>query len=70
MTDVQTVIANARFVITCDAQDSVIESAAVAIDDGRIVAVGDVEDFEAETVIDASGCIVLPGFVNLHTHLP
>ena len=39
----------------------------VAIRDGRIVAVGSTEEPAAHTV-DASGLVVCPGFVDLHTH--
>jgi N-acyl-D-aspartate/D-glutamate deacylase len=39
----------------------------VAITDGKIVAVGDVTQTGREE-IDAEGCIVTPGFVDLHTH--
>ena len=39
----------------------------VAVRDGRIVAVGRC-DGEAATTVDATGCIVTPGFVDLHTH--
>lgn len=39
----------------------------VAISDGKIVAVGQVEG-DAEQVIDASGCVVTPGFTDIHTH--
>lgn len=39
----------------------------VVVSDGRIVAVG--EDLDAATVLDASGCLVAPGLVDLHTHL-
>lgn len=39
----------------------------VVDDDGRIAAVG--EDLSADRTIDAAGCVVAPGFVDLHTHL-
>ena len=39
----------------------------VAVDDGRVVAVGDVTD-SAGRVIDATDLVVAPGFVDLHTH--
>jgi dihydroorotase len=39
----------------------------VAIADGRIAAVG--ADLDAPRVLDASGCLVTPGLVDLHTHL-
>lgn len=40
----------------------------VAIDDDRITAVGDLGQAEAGRVIDASGRIVAPGFIDVHTH--
>ena len=40
----------------------------VLIDGETIAAVGDVGDVDAE-VIDATGCFVLPGAVDPHTHL-
>jgi dihydroorotase len=36
-------------------------------EDGRIAAVG--PDLSADRVIDAGGCVVAPGLVDLHTHL-
>ena len=39
----------------------------IGIKDGRIVAI-DVVDGEAKRTIDASGLIVAPGFVDVHTH--
>ena len=39
----------------------------VAIRDGQIVAVGD--GLDGSTILDASGCLVTPGLVDLHTHL-
>ena len=41
----------------------------VAVDGGRITRVGDLAGAEAERTIDASGKLVTPGFVDLHTHL-
>jgi dihydroorotase len=39
----------------------------VVFADGKVVAVG--SDLDAKNVIDATGCIVAPGLVDLHTHL-
>lgn len=39
----------------------------VRISGGQIVAVG--EDLDADRVLDAGGCLVSPGLVDLHTHL-
>ncbi|HEX4869052.1 MAG TPA: dihydroorotase [Acidimicrobiales bacterium] len=36
-------------------------------EDGLVAAVG--EDLSADRTIDAAGCVVSPGFVDLHTHL-
>ena len=39
----------------------------VAISDGRIAAIGDIDD-KASRTIDAEGKVVAPGFVDIHTH--
>ncbi len=72
-------IDNAAEVITCvpAANDSLgkIVNGAVAVADGRIVAVGPRNaitssiDLSTADVVDASGKIVAPGFVDCHTHL-
>ncbi|MDJ0362058.1 dihydroorotase [Rhodococcus sp. H29-C3] len=41
----------------------------ILIDDGQIVAIGTDLDVGDAEVVDARGQIVLPGFVDLHTHL-
>ena len=65
---VDLVIRNARYVLMCDESGSVLEHADIAIDDGRIVSVGE-SVVDADTVIDGEGLLVMPGLVNLHTHL-
>jgi len=51
----------------------IIRDGSLAIKEGRIVAMGKTTDvtrvFKAENVISANGKIVLPGFVDPHTHL-
>ncbi|MEP7077169.1 MAG: imidazolonepropionase [Acidobacteriota bacterium] len=50
-----------------------IENGAVAVNDGKIVAVGKASDFEsiydAANELDAAGKVVCPGFVDPHTHI-
>ena len=41
----------------------------VAVDGDRISAIGDLSGVEATREIDATGHVVTPGFVDLHTHL-
>ena len=40
----------------------------VAVADGRIVAIEGRIEADAAEVVDAQGCIVTPGFVDIHTH--
>jgi len=40
----------------------------VAVKDGRIARIGHVPASAARAVLDASGLIVAPGFIDLHTH--
>ena len=59
-------------IVTMDAQRRIIENGAVAVERGRIVAVGPRAEIEARYParqrIDASGRLVLPGLINTHTH--
>src|SRR5229473_8434003 len=54
-------------IVTMDEKNSIVRGD-VLIRDGRIAEVGRV-DSAATTIIDASGCAVLPGFVQTHIHL-
>lgn len=40
----------------------------VALRDGRIVVIGLIEGGSAATVIDATGLVITPGFIDLHSH--
>lgn len=54
-------------VVTMDARDSIVRGD-VLIVDGRIAEIGGA-GHAADTVIDASDCAVIPGFVQTHIHL-
>jgi len=56
-------------VITMDAQRAVIENCDVAIDQGKIVAIGVGLKPEAKKTIQADNMVVCPGFVNGHSHV-
>lgn len=52
-----------------DGTGSEPRKADVAIDGDRITRIGDLSGADAARVIDATGKVVTPGFVDLHTHL-
>lgn len=74
MTDVDLLLSNADHLLVCDADGGVMSGASVAVADGRIVDVGPAEDVarrvRARETLDARGHLLMPGLVNLHTHLP
>ena len=41
----------------------------LAVEDGKIKMIGEIEPREGDEVLDASGCYVFPGFIDGHTHL-
>ena len=51
-----------------DGSNTPPRGADVAIKDGRIQAVGSLDDRKAARVIDATGLVVAPGFIDVHTH--
>ena len=70
---VDMLLSNARAVLICDDTSGVIYDGSVAIAGGVIVAVGPAVEIDSEVtadqVIDLTGHILMPGLVNLHTHL-
>lgn len=51
-----------------DGTGSPARRADVAIRDGRIIAVGDLAQMEAQTTVDCSDRTVTPGFIDIHSH--
>lgn len=61
-------------VVTMDSEKRVITDGGVAIEDGKIIAVGSQAEIEkkytADTIIRAEGRAIIPGLINGHGHLP
>lgn len=60
--------------VTMDKDHRVIQDAGIAVERGRIVAVGSSTDiikmYSAAQRVDATGKIIIPGLINGHTHIP
>ncbi len=69
-----TLVISGGTVVTMDAQATVIENGAVAINGSEIVAVGTADDiarqYAGAEVIDARGQVIMPGLINTHGHAP
>ena len=67
-------IVTARVVVPMTTARDVIPNGTIAIAGGRILAVGPAasvhRDYSAHRVIDTGNAVVLPGFVDLHAHVP
>lgn len=61
-------------VITMDADGTVLQNGAVAVDGSTIVGVGPADalrrQFQSADTIDAGGQVIMPGLINTHTHAP
>ena len=55
-------------ILTVDKDRRVLQGD-IAVDKGKIVAIGDCSAMHADKVIDATNCAVMPGMVNTHTHI-
>jgi 5-methylthioadenosine/S-adenosylhomocysteine deaminase len=65
---VDLVIKRARYVLCCDERGESRTDVSIGVDDGRIVYIGD-DPPDGRSVIDGTDLLVMPGLVNLHTHL-
>ena len=41
----------------------------IAIKDGKIFCIGQLDSLKTDSIIDAKGLIVCPGFIDIHTHI-
>ncbi|MBD0864510.1 MAG: 8-oxoguanine deaminase [Rhodobacteraceae bacterium] len=65
----KTTIRNADVVLAMNDTRQELANADILITDGEIVAVGTALASDADSVIDATGCVVTPGLINTHHHL-
>jgi 5-methylthioadenosine/S-adenosylhomocysteine deaminase len=49
--------------------DKIPEKCDVVVDNGLITSIGKDSHEKADKIIDANGCLVMPGLINAHTHL-
>src|ERR1700761_4123664 len=60
-------------VVTMDAQRRILQDGTVAVSGGELVAIGPSQQllnaYDAAKVVDARGALLLPGFINAHTHM-
>ena len=61
-------------IVTMDATRRILDNGAIAVTDGRIVAVGpraEIEkSYQPRETIDARDHVIIPGLINGHTHIP
>ena len=67
-----TLLKHCAYVVTLDGDGTVLRDVDVTLSDGKILAIGDqaasqLESFDQQ--LDASNKLLMPGLVNLHTHL-
>jgi enamidase len=65
---VKTLIRNIGQIVSGDIAAPLLDGDTIAIEDGKIVAVGRGLDGDADTVIDARGTTVVPGLIDSHCH--
>jgi len=61
-------IKNARYAVTSNAKDEILEGVSIGIKDGKIAYIG-AEVPDAKTIFDATDKLISPGLINSHTHL-
>ena len=73
MTDTDLIV-KADYVLPMDKDLSIIREGAVAVKDGKILAVGEAADlcdkYSTDRIVGGPGKLLMPGLVNTHTHSP
>ena len=68
---------NADYILTLDARRQILVQHSLLIEDGTIADIGPAAEMDARhlaasrdggTVLEAAGCLVIPGYVNTHVH--
>jgi len=71
MQNIDTIIVGGK-VLLIDTKNTCLDNAAIAINDGNIIAIDQAENiarqYHAAKTINARDSLILPGFVNCHTH--
>lgn len=62
-------IKNPAYVITLDSKKPVLKQASIFIEDNKISEINS-QRRKANKIIDASGMVIFPGFINTHLHSP
>ncbi|MEI9906608.1 MAG: amidohydrolase family protein [Actinomycetota bacterium] len=64
-------VSNARYVVTVNGSNEILENTSILIKDGVIAAIGDRDIAHGEDVevFDARDHLFMPGLINTHTHL-
>ena len=61
-------IKNARYAVTSNSKDEILEGVSIGITDGKISYIG-TDSPEAKAIYDATDKLISPGLINSHTHL-
>ena len=61
-------ITNARYAVTSNGRDEILENISIGIKGGKIAYIG-TDKPNAKEIFDATGKLIAPGLINSHTHL-
>ena len=62
-------VKNCGWVVTQNPRREILTDSNIYVEDGVVVEVGRDTPTEADQIVDARGKVVMPGLINLHTHL-